>query len=126
MSHDGQDLSVTPLLSNLMALTGPALAEAQAHCACARQALAARVTVAGKVSSAAMDQHQYAAHGLAWLATYVESLTQLRGWAETPIYSSLQRSIRDCSPSSAARRARRIRIYERCNDYGNQRARFFR
>ena len=83
MSHDGQDLSVTPLLSNLMALTGPALAEAQAHCACARQALAARVTVAGKVSSAAMDQHQYAAHGLAWLATYVESLTQLRGWAET-------------------------------------------
>ena len=83
MSHDGQDLSVTPLLSNLMALTGPALAEAQAHFATARQALAARVTVAGKVSSAALDQHQYAAHGLAWLAIYVESLTQLRGWAET-------------------------------------------
>ena len=43
MSHDGQDLSVTPLLSNLMALTGPALAEAQAHFATARQALAALV-----------------------------------------------------------------------------------
>jgi (2S)-methylsuccinyl-CoA dehydrogenase len=62
---------------------GPALAEAQAYFSSARKALAAKVTVAGKVSSVALDQHQYAAHGLAWLATYVESLTQLRQWAET-------------------------------------------
>ncbi len=82
MSHDGQDLPATPVLSGLIALTGPALAEVQAHLALARQALAARVMVAGKVSGPALDVHQYAAHGLAWLATYVQALTQLREWAE--------------------------------------------
>jgi (2S)-methylsuccinyl-CoA dehydrogenase len=82
MPHDGQDLPATPLLSDLIALTGPALEEVQAYLARARQALAGRVTVGGKVSSAALDQHQYAAHGLAWLATYVQALTQLRAWAQ--------------------------------------------
>ncbi len=28
-----------------------------------------------------MDQHQFAAHSLSWLATYVESLRQLDAWA---------------------------------------------
>lgn len=81
MPHDGQDLPKTPLLSGLIALTEPALAEAEAHLALARAALAGRVTLAGRISSAALEQHQYAAHGLAWLATYVQALGQLRAWA---------------------------------------------
>jgi (2S)-methylsuccinyl-CoA dehydrogenase len=80
MPHDGQDLSATPLLSNLSGLTGPALVEVQAYLAGARLALAERVTVAGKVSTQALETHQYAAHGLAWLATYVQALAQLRAW----------------------------------------------
>jgi (2S)-methylsuccinyl-CoA dehydrogenase len=35
----------------------------------------------GKVSAAKLETHQHAAHGLAWLATYVEALRQLRAWA---------------------------------------------
>ena len=39
------------------------------------------MTVAGKVSAAALEEHQFAAHALAWLATYVEALRQMRAWA---------------------------------------------
>jgi (2S)-methylsuccinyl-CoA dehydrogenase len=34
------------------------------------------------VDATLLDMDQYAAHGLAWLATYVESLRQMQGWAE--------------------------------------------
>ncbi|MBT5433310.1 MAG: acyl-CoA dehydrogenase [Rhodospirillaceae bacterium] len=34
-----------------------------------------------KVSSRLVDRHQHAAHGLAWMATYVEALRQTLGWA---------------------------------------------
>ncbi len=82
MPHDGQDLPKTQLLQGLIALTEPALAEVQAHLDHAKAALAGRVTVAGRVSSEALEVHQYAAHGLAWLATYVQALAQLRAWAQ--------------------------------------------
>jgi (2S)-methylsuccinyl-CoA dehydrogenase len=34
------------------------------------------------VDAAALEREQFAAHGFAWLATYVEGLRQLLGWAE--------------------------------------------
>ena len=40
-----------------------------------------RVISDGELSTAALDAAQYGAHSLAWLATYVESLRQLAGWA---------------------------------------------
>ena len=46
----------------------------------ATDALRARVG-GGKIDSAALEDEQHAAHALAWLATYVESLRQLAGWA---------------------------------------------
>lgn len=76
MPHDGQD-------QPLLALTGPALAEVQGHLALARKALADLVMVGGKASAEALEVHQYAAHGLAWLATYVQALAQLQAWSET-------------------------------------------
>ncbi|MEO1724747.1 MAG: hypothetical protein AAFR84_20415, partial [Pseudomonadota bacterium] len=36
------------------------------------------VTVDGRVSGAALEDNQTAAHGLAWLATYVEALRQMQ------------------------------------------------
>ena len=48
----------------------------------ARARVAETVTADGRVSSAAIEREQHAAHGLAWLATYVESLRQLAGYAE--------------------------------------------
>ena len=47
----------------------------------ARQRLAARVSTAGRVSNAALEADQAAAHGLAWMATYSESLRELAAWA---------------------------------------------
>jgi (2S)-methylsuccinyl-CoA dehydrogenase len=41
-----------------------------------------RVSVNGKVSGPSFDRGQRAAHGLAWLATYVEAVRQLASYAE--------------------------------------------
>ncbi|HSF93652.1 MAG TPA: acyl-CoA dehydrogenase family protein [Thermohalobaculum sp.] len=64
----------------------PALASdaAKAAAALAREArsvLAARVSAQGRVSGRMLEAEQYAAHGLAWLATYAESLAQMAAWA---------------------------------------------
>ena len=48
----------------------------------AKSQMAARVTVDGRVSGKAVEQEQFAAHGLSWLATYVESLRQMANWAQ--------------------------------------------
>ena len=47
----------------------------------ARANVAALVKVDGRVSAAAVERHQRAAHGLAWFATYAEALRQLADWA---------------------------------------------
>ncbi|WP_291822498.1 acyl-CoA dehydrogenase family protein [Bosea sp. (in: a-proteobacteria)] len=45
-------------------------------------AVRARVTVEGKISSARLEAQQHAAHGLAWLATYVMALRELKAYGE--------------------------------------------
>lgn len=81
MPHDGQTMTAQPLLADLTALTSAALPEVEALFTDAREALRDLVTVGGKISSAALEQHQFAAHALSWLATYTESLRQLNAWA---------------------------------------------
>jgi (2S)-methylsuccinyl-CoA dehydrogenase len=49
--------------------------------AAAIRSVAQKVTAQGRVSAAALEREQRAAHGLAWLATYVESLRQLQDYA---------------------------------------------
>ena len=84
MAHDGQDLGDTRpvLLNDLLALTGAAIAPVEGILKTARSTLRAQLTVDGRISGALVEQHQTAAHGLAWLATYVESLRQMQNWAE--------------------------------------------
>ncbi|WP_422041518.1 acyl-CoA dehydrogenase family protein [Roseibium sp.] len=48
----------------------------------AAQRVRVLVTADGRVSSRLMEQEQRATHGLAWLATYVESLRQLDAYAQ--------------------------------------------
>ena len=48
----------------------------------ARAAVRGLVVRDGRLDGARLDAHQFAAHGLAWYATYVEALRQLLGWAE--------------------------------------------
>lgn len=81
MAHDGQSFA-TPLLTDLTSLTSQALPEVAELFEAGRAALRAAVTVGGKVSAAAMDEHQHAAHALSWLATYTEALRQMQAWAD--------------------------------------------
>jgi (2S)-methylsuccinyl-CoA dehydrogenase len=83
MAYDGQiptDID-SPVLTDLMGLTEAALPEVTALFEAGREALRGKVTSGGKVSAPLMEAHQYAAHSLSWLATYHESLVQLRAWA---------------------------------------------
>ncbi len=81
MPHDGQPLSA-PILSDLLGLTAAALPPLEALLDEARDAMRSRIAPSGKVDPGLLEADQYAAHGLAWLATYVESLRQMQGWAE--------------------------------------------
>ncbi|MGH1369627.1 MAG: acyl-CoA dehydrogenase family protein [Maritimibacter sp.] len=72
-----------PLLDDLLALTGATIAPAEALLETARVRVRDAVSDGDKVSAAKLEENQSAAHGLAWLATYVESLRQMQKWAET-------------------------------------------
>ena len=74
--------SRTPVLESLLELTGAALKAAEAFDEKARETVAAQVTKDGRVSAGLIEAHQTAAHGLAWVATYVEALRQMQAWAE--------------------------------------------
>lgn len=86
MAHDGQPVS-TPdstsvILPDLLELTGAAVAPAETLLDLAKTRVRDMVSKDGRVSGGLLEAHQTAAHGLAWLATYVESLRQMQGWAE--------------------------------------------
>ena len=80
MAHDGQTLHDDPMLDGVLTLVDEAAPEVEALFAAGRDHLRANVTVNGKVSGALLEQYQFAAHALAWLATYDEALRQLRAW----------------------------------------------
>ncbi|MEZ5932914.1 MAG: acyl-CoA dehydrogenase family protein [Alphaproteobacteria bacterium] len=46
------------------------------------EAVRAKVSEDGDLQAGLLDREQRAVHGLAWLATYVESLRQMQGWGE--------------------------------------------
>jgi len=81
MPHDGQTMTSAPLIADLQTLTAAALPEVEALFEQGREALRARVTLNGKISAKALEEHQYAAHTLSWLATYTEALRQMQAWA---------------------------------------------
>src|SRR6056297_3087459 len=85
MAHDGQDLTMTnsALLPDLTALTAAAVPPAEQVLDTAKDALRALVTKDDRVSAGLIEANQAAAHGLAWLATYVESLRQMQKWSES-------------------------------------------
>ena len=82
MAHDGQSVTPPAMLADAVALARAALPGIDALCGAGVAALRARVTVDGRPSAAALDEHQFAAHALAWLATCAEALRQLHAWAE--------------------------------------------
>ncbi|UTW52225.1 acyl-CoA/acyl-ACP dehydrogenase [bacterium SCSIO 12827] len=70
------------LLPNLLTLCREAQGAADDVFAAARRRVTDMCSENGKVSGPLVDANQVAAHGLSWLATYVEGLRQMLGWAE--------------------------------------------
>ena len=85
MPHDGQTMTNAPalLLPDLLTLTAQAVPAAEALLATATDRLRETVHQDGRASAALIEANQTATHGLAWLATYVESLRQMQAWAES-------------------------------------------
>jgi (2S)-methylsuccinyl-CoA dehydrogenase len=86
MAHDGQDMgrmNTDVILNDLLELTGAALAPARDVLDQATAKVRARVSRDGKVAADLIEAEQTAAHGLAWLATYVQALEQMQKWAES-------------------------------------------
>jgi (2S)-methylsuccinyl-CoA dehydrogenase len=84
MPHDGQNQTMTqnPVLDDLLTLTRDALPAVEDILSRATDCLRALVTAEGRISGALIETHQTAAHGLAWLATYAQSLRQMQLWAD--------------------------------------------
>ena len=85
MAHDGQhDLMVSiPILENVLGLARETIKSLETLNQKAIDRLRDLVTIEGKISSSMMETHQSAAHGVAWLATYTESINQMVKWAES-------------------------------------------
>jgi (2S)-methylsuccinyl-CoA dehydrogenase len=73
---------MTILLPDLLATCEAALGPVRAMKAAARASVTAMVSKDGKIDSALFEANQTAAHGYAWLATYVAALEQMLGWAQ--------------------------------------------
>jgi (2S)-methylsuccinyl-CoA dehydrogenase len=75
-------LAVKDAPAALIDLAQGAVVAVDAVLAEATTAVRALVTEGGRISNAAIEREQRATHGLAWLATYVESVRQLTSYAE--------------------------------------------
>jgi len=84
MAHDGQDVisSGQVVIDDLLALTKSTLPYVDNLLQAAKTAVRATVSQDENVSNALVEENQTAAHGLAWLATYAQSLTQMQLWSE--------------------------------------------
>ncbi|WP_375691906.1 acyl-CoA dehydrogenase family protein [Pseudooceanicola sp. LIPI14-2-Ac024] len=84
MAHDGQDVTANGavILPDLLALTKAALAPAETILDRVISLQKETLGDGSRVSAKAVEANQTATHGLAWLATYVESLRQMQKWAE--------------------------------------------
>jgi (2S)-methylsuccinyl-CoA dehydrogenase len=74
MAHDGAMPAETAILADLLGLTAAALPEVETLFETARDSLRRMVVHDGRVSAAALEEHQFAAHSLFWLAIYIEAL----------------------------------------------------
>jgi len=85
MALDGQNAAMQTenyiVMPDLLATTQQALESLDTLFEAAKETVKSLVSKDGRVSSGLMEQHQAAAHGLSWLATYHESLRQMQNWA---------------------------------------------
>ena len=74
--------STQPVLPDLFPNCLEALSSPQHLLLEARKGVSSMVIHGGRLDGVLLDKHQFAAHGYAWLATYVAGLQQMLVWAE--------------------------------------------
>ncbi len=81
------------ILANLLGLAAEAETAADRYETTAREAVRKLIAPHGKVEPALLEREQFAAHGFAWIATYVSALRQMRRWAEAGAGGELEKLI---------------------------------
>jgi len=85
MALDGQNAAMQTenhtVIPNLLETTQQAFDSLDTLFTSAKETVKSLVSMDGRVKSGLMEQHQAATHGLAWLATYHESMRQMQNWA---------------------------------------------
>ncbi len=82
-----------PLLPNLLGLCADAESAADRYEAEAREAVRRLIAPQGKIDAKLLEREQFAAHGFAWIATYVAAIRQMRRWAEANVGGELEQLI---------------------------------
>ena len=70
------------IIDDLLATCLDALGAAQHLLVEVRKGVSAMVIRGGRIDADLLNQHQFAAHGYAWVATYVSGLQQMLAWTE--------------------------------------------
>ncbi len=81
------------ILPDLLALSAEAESAADRYETVAREAVRHLIAPAGKVDPKLLEREQFAAHGFAWIATYVAAIRQMRRWAEAGAGGELEQLI---------------------------------
>ena len=81
------------ILDNLLGLASEAETAADRYETVAREALRKLIAPQGKVDAKLLEREQFAAHGFAWIATYVSAIRQMRRWAEAGAGGELEKLI---------------------------------
>jgi len=84
MADAPQPMTEMLIAPDLLGLCNSAVEAVEAVLLSAKAGVGARVArdERGRVSGASLEVEQHAAHSLAWLATYCESLRQMRDWGK--------------------------------------------
>ena len=84
---------MSQILPDLHALSAEAESAADLYETVAREAVRRLIAPEGKVDPKLLEREQFAAHGFAWIATYVAAIRQMRRWAEANAGGELEQLI---------------------------------
>ncbi|MDG1532278.1 MAG: acyl-CoA/acyl-ACP dehydrogenase [Paracoccaceae bacterium] len=74
--------STSAIIPDLLTLTAAAVPNTQVLLSKATDIQRDSLSENGRISTSKLEENQTAAHGLSWLATYSQALTQMQAWAE--------------------------------------------
>ncbi len=95
MSADAPAQSL--IVDRLLAACAEAVSDAEAYEVAAREAVRRLVAPGGRVDAGLLEREQFAAHGFAWIATYVAALRQMLRWGEVQAQGELEQLILQCA-----------------------------